>query len=99
MRVGFRISSRQAIAAYPGPVPLAGASRGRGQTYDLTQTVTLTGVVSRVEWVNPHARLYLDVTRGDGTTLTWSIELGAPERIAEQRIRYQRPHAGRPSHR
>jgi len=39
------------------------------------------GIRSRVEWINPHARLYLDVTRGDGTTLIWSIELGAPNAL------------------
>jgi hypothetical protein len=49
--------------------------------YDLTRTVTLTGTVSRVEWVNPHTQLYLDITRGDGTTLTWSIELGPPNAL------------------
>src|SRR5262245_6809258 len=47
-------------------------------TYDLSKTVTLNGVISRVEWVNPHARLYVDVRRGDGTTMTWLVELGPP---------------------
>jgi hypothetical protein len=48
------------------------------ENYDLNRTVTLNGSISRVEWMNPHSRLYVDVKRGDGTTLTWSIELGAP---------------------
>ena len=39
------------------------------------------GIRSRVEWINPHARLYPDVTRGDGTTLIWSVELGAPNAL------------------
>jgi hypothetical protein len=47
-------------------------------TYDVGKTVTLNGVISRVEWVNPHPRMYVDVKRGDGTTMTWLVELGAP---------------------
>ena len=47
-------------------------------TYDLSKTVRLNGVISRVEWVNPHARMYVDVMRGDGTMMTWLIELGTP---------------------
>ena len=54
--------------------------------YDLSRTLTLTGVVSRVEWVNPHAHLYLDVRRGDGTTLTWSIELAPPNALRRRGI-------------
>jgi Family of unknown function (DUF6152) len=53
-------------------------------THDLSRTVTLAGVVSSVEWVNPHARLHLDVRGADGATVTWIIDLGAPNTM----IRY-----------
>ena len=47
-------------------------------SHDLRRTVTLTGVVSSVEWVNPHTRLFLDVTGANGAVARWSVELGAP---------------------
>ena len=79
MRFGFRTVAA-AIACSVLAVPVL-AHHAVEEEYDLTRTLTLTGVVSRVEWVNPHAHLYLDVTRGDGTTLTWSIELAPPNAL------------------
>ncbi|MGH6691178.1 MAG: DUF6152 family protein [Gammaproteobacteria bacterium] len=79
MRCGFRTLSA-AIAVIFLAVPVLAHHAIEGE-YDLTRTVTLTGVVSRVEWVNPHAHLYLEVTRGDGTTLAWSIELAPPNAL------------------
>ena len=37
----------------------------------------LTGVVSKVEWTNPHARFYLDVKDADGEMTTWNFELAS----------------------
>jgi hypothetical protein len=54
------------------------------KTHDLSRTVTLTGVVSSVEWLNPHARLNLDVRSANGGITTWEIELAAPNTM----IRY-----------
>ena len=48
-----------------------------GGEYDATKPVTVTGVVSRIEWVNPHARVYFDVTDKEGKVTTWSVELAA----------------------
>ena len=79
MRCGFgTLAAGIAVIVLAGPVVAHHSIEGE---YDLTRTVTLTGVVSRVEWVNPHAQLYLDVRRGDGTTLTWSIELAPPNAL------------------
>jgi hypothetical protein len=46
--------------------------------YDVTKPVTLRGTVTRVEWVNPHGWIYLDVERPDGKTENWAIETGCP---------------------
>lgn len=45
--------------------------------YDMTHPVTIAGVVSRVEWSNPHVYLYLTVSSEKGATEQWSIELAA----------------------
>jgi hypothetical protein len=42
--------------------------------FDMAKSMTLKGVVSRVEWINPHIYISLDVKETDGTTTTWSLE-------------------------
>lgn len=47
--------------------------------YDPAGTVTLTGVVVKVEWLNPHAYFYVDVTdENSGDVVTWACELTSP---------------------
>ncbi len=45
--------------------------------YDRSKSVNLKGTVTKVEWMNPHARFYLDVADG-GKTTNWEFELGSP---------------------
>ncbi len=42
--------------------------------FDTARTFEITGVVSRVDWVNPHTYVYVDVKQPDGQLLTWKIE-------------------------
>ena len=46
--------------------------------------MTLTGVVTKVDWVNPHAYIYVDVKGDDGTVVNWAIETGAPNALYRQ---------------
>jgi hypothetical protein len=46
--------------------------------YDAERPITLNGVVTKVEWMNPHARFYIDVTDEDGNTTNWNLELASP---------------------
>jgi hypothetical protein len=40
--------------------------------------VEITGRVTRVEWMNPHARFYVDVEQEDGSVVNWNFELSSP---------------------
>ena len=53
--------------------------------FDITKHVTLTGRVTKVEWLNPHVHIYIDVTDG-GTkrTTPWTIELGSPNGLRQR---------------
>jgi len=46
--------------------------------YDADQPVMLQGTVTKFEWTNPHARLYIDVLGENGEASNWNIELGSP---------------------
>jgi hypothetical protein len=46
--------------------------------YDGTKPITLKGVVTKMEWINPHAWITIDVKGPDGQVVTWRVEAGAP---------------------
>jgi uncharacterized protein DUF6152 len=76
MRKGLRpllLAAGLTIAAVP-----AVAHHSLYAVFDEEQTVTLKGVVSKVEWVNPHVYLYIDVPDAAGKITTWSIETFPP---------------------
>ena len=49
--------------------------------YDANKPVTITGTVTKVEWMNPHARFYLDVKDEHGQVANWEFELGSPNAL------------------
>jgi hypothetical protein len=59
----------------------ASAHHSFAAVFDANQPVELTGTVKRIEWMNPHAWIYLDVTNGDGAVEEWAFELGSPNRL------------------
>ena len=46
--------------------------------FDATKPVRLRGKITRMEWINPHAWMHIDVTNEDGTVDAWMIEAGPP---------------------
>jgi hypothetical protein len=46
--------------------------------YDAGKPVELKGVVTKMEWTNPHARFYLDVKDANGNVTNWNFELASP---------------------
>jgi Family of unknown function (DUF6152) len=49
--------------------------------FDVNQPVKVKGTVTKVEWVNPHAWIYVDVKDADGHVTNWRFELGAPNAL------------------
>jgi Family of unknown function (DUF6152) len=45
-----------------------------GAEYDAQRQVTVTGVVTKIEWTNPHCHFYVDVTDARGTVVNWKFE-------------------------
>jgi hypothetical protein len=52
--------------------------------FDGTKMVTLVGAVTKVDWVNPHAYIYVDVKGDDGSVVNWALETGAPNILYRQ---------------
>jgi Family of unknown function (DUF6152) len=46
--------------------------------FDSTKKIDLTGVVTKVEWTNPHAHFYMDVKDPSGNVANWNLELASP---------------------
>jgi hypothetical protein len=46
--------------------------------FDRNLPVTVTGTVTKVEWMNPHARFYIDAKDESGQTVNWDFELASP---------------------
>ena len=59
----------------------AAAHHSFAAEFDATQPVTLKGKIVRMEWINPHSWLHIDVTNPDGTTTPWMIEGATPNTL------------------
>jgi hypothetical protein len=46
--------------------------------YDRNKPITVSGTVTKLEWTNPHARIYVDVKDETGKIVNWDFELGPP---------------------
>ncbi len=55
--------------------------------FDEHQAITLTGSLTKMEWVNPHGWIYIDVKGADGTVVNWAIEAGAPNALLRRGLR------------
>ena len=46
--------------------------------FDAKKPVSFKGTVTKMEWINPHTWLHVDVKKADGTVENWAIEAGTP---------------------
>jgi hypothetical protein len=65
-----------AIAFVAATAPTA-AHHAFSLEYDAKKPVKFEGVVTKVEWTNPHARIYVDVADGTGKVNNWNLELAS----------------------
>ena len=59
------------------------AHHGSRISYDMTKTVTVQGVVTEFDWVNPHVYFLFDVTDDKGKVIHWAAETNPPGNLAQ----------------
>jgi len=75
MKTKFLILLASAIFAVSIP---ASAHHSFSAVFDANMPVEVSGTVTEVEWMNPHAWIYVDVESESGETVNWAFELGSP---------------------
>lgn len=55
--------------------------------FDAKQPTTLTGKLTKMEWVNPHVWLHIAVAQADGKVVSWAIEANGPNALMRQGLR------------
>ena len=55
--------------------------------FDHNKPVTLKGTLTKMEWINPHGWIYVDVKEVDGTVVSWAVETGGPTALLRRGVR------------
>ena len=78
MKVNLALSACGALLSVSLPVL---AHHAFSAEYDSQRLVEVKGVVTKVEWTNPHAHFYVDVKDESGKVTNWNLELGSPNML------------------
>ena len=54
--------------------------------YNVSNIITIRGVVTRIDWRNPHSRVSVDARNNDGTVSSWELELAAPNTLIKENL-------------
>jgi Family of unknown function (DUF6152) len=61
----------------------ASAHHAFSRDFDQNKPVTLSGTVTKVQWISPHVITYIDVKDNNGKVTNWKVELGSPAQLTK----------------
>jgi len=64
-----------------GTAAVASAHHSFAAEFDANAPVTIKGTITKMEWINPHSWIHIDVKNADGTVTEWMIEGGTPNTL------------------
>src|SRR5215467_3733361 len=73
------------LAAFTAPRPAA-AHHAFGSEFDANFPVLLKGKIVKIEWVNPHTWIHVEITKEDGTKEVWMVEGGSPNTLLRRGV-------------
>jgi hypothetical protein len=82
-RLTFAVAAGAAAMLMSAPLR---AHHAFAAEFDATQPITLRGSVTRVEWINPHTWIHLEVKQPDGKVVEWMIEGGTPNTLLRRGV-------------
>ena len=84
MRVTFRlVCAGMLLAAAAAPVR---AHHSFASEFDAKKPVKFTATIVKMEWINPHSWMHIEVKKPDGTSEAWMIEAGSPNSLFRRGI-------------
>ena len=77
MNIKLSFALALGVGSILATVPLS-AHHSFAAQFDRSKPITLTGPVKKVDWINPHARFFVEAKDAEGKVALWEVELGAP---------------------
>ena len=85
------MKAKQILAAVTAALAMTTATprahHASAAEFDGTKPVTLTGTITKVEWINPHAWIYVSVKGPDGGVVEWKVQGGSPNGLLRRGLK------------
>ena len=78
-----KIAALSAVVGFVLATPGLVAHHSFAAEFDAAKPLNLKGIVTKIEWANPHTYFYMDVAEGDKVT-NWGMEMGSPNGLMRQ---------------